>query len=78
MVFLCPSNLSRSRVIAKSSKLTQAKRNRERARADHHKFKEEKKAMRDEQRKEREKLIADGIDPDLEGIFAGPQPPLED
>ena len=31
--------------------------------------KEEKKAVRDEQRREREKLVAAGIDPDLEGKY---------
>ncbi|MEN9722902.1 MAG: hypothetical protein RJB38_888 [Pseudomonadota bacterium] len=63
--------------MAKASKLTQAKRNRERARDEHHRNKEEKKAARDEQRKDRERQIAAGIDPDLEGIVPGPQAPLE-
>jgi len=58
--------------------LTQAKRNRERSRDEHHKNKEEKKAVREEQRKERDKLVESGIDPDLEGIIPGPQAAIDE
>jgi hypothetical protein len=46
--------------------------------AERHQEKEVRRELRKEQKKEREKLIAEGRDPDLEGILAGPQPVLED
>jgi len=63
--------------MAKPGPTTQAKRNRERARQDRMQEKQEKRSLRKELRKEREKLMADGIDPDLAGIVPGPQPPQE-
>jgi hypothetical protein len=53
---------------------TQAKRNRERAQQERREEKEAKKTHRKENKKDRAQLIADGIDPDLEGIQPGPQP----
>ena len=56
---------------------TQAKRNRERSKQERQQEKEQKRQLRKEQKKEREHLAADGSDPDLAGIFPGPQPTLE-
>jgi hypothetical protein len=64
-------------IIAKPSKATQAKRERERSRQDRVQEKQEKRAVRKEQKKERASLLEDGIDPDLVGIIAGPQPTSE-
>ena len=57
---------------------TQAKRNRERSRQERQQEKDEKRSQRKELRKERDRLVADGVDPDLDGIFPGPQPPQYD
>jgi hypothetical protein len=64
--------------IAKPNKATQAKRNRERSRQEWQQIKEEKKALRGDSKKEREDLIAQGLDPDLVGIYPGPQPVRDD
>jgi hypothetical protein len=53
---------------------TQAKRNRERSRQERNQEKLEKKSQRKEQKKERAALVANGVDPDLDGIVPGPQP----
>ncbi len=63
--------------MAKSGRLTQTKRNRERTKQERQQEKQEKRAIRGEQKKERDLLAADGVDPDLAGIVAGPQPPYE-
>jgi len=60
--------------LARPGPATQAKRKRERARQERQQEKQEKRSLRKEQRKERERLIESGVDPDLEGIVAGPQP----
>jgi hypothetical protein len=52
---------------------SQTKRNRERLKHERHEEKEQKREVRKEQRKERNRLISEGIDPDLEGIVPGPQ-----
>jgi len=58
---------------------SQAKRSRERLKQERHQEKQEKRESRKEQqKKERDRLIAEGKDPDLEGIVAGPQERLED
>ncbi|MGK5083275.1 hypothetical protein WDW37_08205 [Bdellovibrionota bacterium FG-1] len=41
-------------------------------------MKQEKRVFRNESKKERERLVADGVDPDLAGIFPGPQPLQDD
>ncbi len=64
--------------MAKSNQATQAKRNRERSKVERQQEKHEKRAQRTDQKKERDLLLQDGVDPDLIGIFAGPQPPQED
>jgi len=53
---------------------SQAKRQRERMKGERHQEKEERREQRKEQKKERERLIAEGRDPDLDGIVPGPQP----
>jgi hypothetical protein len=60
--------------MAKPSRATQAKRNRERSRQERQQEKQEKRVTRIEQKKERERYLADGIDPDLAEIVPGPQP----
>ncbi len=57
---------------------SQAKRARERAKSERHQEKQEKREVRKEQKKERDRLIAEGRDPDLEGIVAGPQGPSDE
>lgn len=64
--------------MANANRATQGKRNRELARRDRQQEKEEKRAARKEQKEQRSQDMQDGIDPDLEGIVAGPQPPRED
>ena len=58
---------------------TQAKRNRERSKQEWQQEKQAKKSLRkEEQKKERDRLLGEGIDPDLVGIVAGPQPPQDE
>ncbi len=64
--------------MARPGPASQAKRSRERMKAERHQEKEERRELRKEQKKEREKLIAEGRDPDLEGIVFGPQESVED
>jgi hypothetical protein len=53
------------------------KRNREQARREKNQAKEERRAQRAVDKKNRPES-ADGEDPDIAGIVPGPQPPLED
>jgi len=53
---------------------TQAKRNRERSKKERQDEKQEKRLQRKELRKERDRLLEEGVDPDLAGIVPGPQP----
>ncbi len=64
--------------MAKPNQATKAKRDRERARQEHQQEKQLKRGQRGDQKLERARLIAEGIDPDLEGIVAGPQPPYDE
>ncbi|MBU6374935.1 MAG: hypothetical protein KGQ59_02960 [Bdellovibrionales bacterium] len=64
--------------MARPGPATQAKRNRERSKQERKQEKEEKRQLRKEMKKQREDLAADGSDPDLLGIVAGPQPSLLD
>jgi len=64
--------------MAKPNKATQAKRNREVSRQAYQQEKVERRSMRAEQKKERQRLTEDGVDPDLAGIIPGPQPPILD
>ena len=60
--------------MSKSNQATQTKRNRERSRQERQQQKQDKRVLRNEQKKERDRSIADGSDPDLAGIMPGPQP----
>ena len=60
--------------MAKPSRPTQEKRARERSQKERHQEKLDKKALRKDDRAARSELLEQGIDPDLEGIFPGPQP----
>lgn len=60
--------------MARPGPASQAKRQRERMKNERHQEKAEKREIRKEQRKERDRLIAEGRDPDLDGIVPGPQP----
>lgn len=64
--------------IAQPNKATQTKRNRERSKREWQQAKEEKRALRGKDKEDREALIQSGVDPDLVGIVAGPQPPSDD
>jgi len=64
--------------MAKPGRITQEKRNRERARQERREEKETDREIRKEARKARAESLQDGIDPDLIGIVAGPQPVRED
>lgn len=64
--------------MAKPGPTTQAKRNRERSKQERQQEKMIKRSQRKELRKERGTLLSDGIDPDLIGIFPGPQRPASE
>jgi len=60
--------------MARPNQAAKSKRDRERSRQEWQQHKQEKKAQRSESRKDRERLVSEGIDPDLAGIIPGPQP----
>ena len=65
--------------MGRPSRATQEKRNRERSQKEKQQEKIMERSMRKEERRDREELgAAGGVDPDLIGIFPGPQPPRED
>jgi len=64
--------------MAKPSKTTAAKRNRERALQMKQKEKQEKKAYRKSQNEDDRPATLEGEDPDLAGLQVGPQAPLYD
>jgi hypothetical protein len=59
--------------LARPNQAARTKRDRERQRQERQKEKQDKRSHRSELKKERERLIADGADPDLAGITPGPQ-----
>lgn len=61
--------------MGRPNRATQEKRNRERAQKERQQEKQEQRAQRNNSRDERSAALAKGIDPDLVGIFPGPQPP---
>jgi hypothetical protein len=64
--------------MAKPSRATQAKRERERSKQEKQAEKRELRAMRKEADSQRtEEALLSGEDPDLIGIYPGPQPPQE-
>ncbi|MEK6580287.1 MAG: hypothetical protein AABZ55_13765 [Bdellovibrionota bacterium] len=64
--------------MGRPTRATQEKRNRERSQKERQQIKEEKRAFRKETRGDRETSLQQGIDPDLVGIYPGPQPRLDD
>ena len=60
--------------MAKPSRATQEKRRRERSKKEKQDEKVRDRADRIEQKKLRGESLADGVDPDLIGIYPGPQP----
>lgn len=60
--------------MARPNQAARTKRDRERSRQERQQEKVEKRAQRSETKKDRDRLTADGIDPDLAGIVPGPQP----
>jgi hypothetical protein len=60
--------------MGKPSHSTQGKRNRERAQKERQAEKKEQRGVRKDMRAERAQNVEDGIDPDLVGIYPGPQP----
>jgi hypothetical protein len=64
--------------MAKPGRASQEKRNRERAQKERHQDKQERKAIRKAERAERDSTTPEGVDPDLVGIYPGPQPVVED
>jgi aspartate carbamoyltransferase catalytic subunit len=60
--------------MGKGNRATQEKRNRERAQKERQQEKEEQRVLRKEARADRTAKSEQGIDPDLVGIYPGPQP----
>lgn len=63
--------------MAGPNRATQEKRNRERAAKERQQEKQEQRAQRKQDKSTRAEKIEAGYDPDLEGIFPGPQPQPE-
>ena len=64
--------------MGKPSRATQEKRNRERSQKERQQIKEEQRVQRKEARADRAAKLEEGVDPDLVGIYPGPQPQQED
>lgn len=60
--------------MASNQRATQEKRRRERSKQESHEGKTQKRQQRKEEKKERALNRIDGVDPDLAGIYPGPQP----
>lgn len=60
--------------MARPNRATQEKRNRERSRKERQQEKEEQRNIRKEARADKISGAPDGVDPDLIGIYPGPQP----
>ena len=63
--------------MGKPNQATQTKRMREKARFERKEEKRVKRVQRKEMKKDRTDGLPAGIDPDLVGIYPGPQPRLE-
>ncbi len=59
--------------MAKSSRPSQEKRNRERSQKERQLIKQEQRTIRKQERTDRAAKLPDGVDPDLVGIVPGPQ-----
>lgn len=64
--------------MSKQGRPSQDKRKREKAKQEKRKEKLERRAVRKAEKGDRDTDLANGIDPDLIGIVAGPQPILQD
>lgn len=64
--------------MGKPARATQEKRNRERAQKERQQEKQAERALRKEARDVRLANVKDGVDPDLIGIYPGPQPMREE
>ena len=64
--------------MASNNRATQEKRRRERSKQDNHAAKVQDRLVRKEQKKTRDENLKPGEDPDLIGIYAGPQPILDE
>jgi hypothetical protein len=64
--------------MGKPARATQEKRNRERNLKERQQEKQAERALRKEARDERLANLKDGVDPDLVGIYPGPQPVQQD
>ena len=71
---LLPLAVSREHFIATTNQITQKKRNRERAQKEARQDKDSKRSLRKEEKIARKNSVQDGVDPDLVGIYPGPQP----
>jgi len=60
--------------MASNQRATQEKRRRERSRQETHAAKVQDRLVRKEQKKLRDENKVEGEDPDLQGIYPGPQP----
>lgn len=63
--------------MAKATRATQEKRRREKMKTESRMEKERDRAIRKEQKRLRDESLTPGVDPDLIGIFPGPQAPIE-
>ena len=63
--------------MATSRRPTITKRQKERARDERRRHKQEKRVQRKTEKDAKDEVVT-GEDPDLAGIVPGPQPPLED
>lgn len=63
--------------VGKPGRATQGKRDRERAQKERKEQKIEQRAIRKDARGMRMESLKDGVDPDLIGIYPGPQPTLD-
>jgi hypothetical protein len=64
--------------MARPSRATQAKRERERSLHERKAEKIERRHIRSEEKKSRTETLEAGVDPDLIGIYPGPQPPAQE
>jgi len=64
--------------MGKPNRATQEKRNRERSQKERQQEKVDQRVLRKDTRADRASSLEQGIDPDLIGIFPGPQPDPED
>jgi len=60
--------------MGKPMRATQEKKNRERAKKERQQQKEQERLQRKDTRPDRAAMAEQGVDPDLVGIYPGPQP----